>query len=193
MPTLIASPTPGANPQCTLTLLLLLLQSSSIRTVLYTYTNSCVRGRPLVNCWQHSLLSSLSLHPTHTNTAQFPTHTDTLTHSHAAVQQNPQSSFHELNPHQPTYKLHPRGTCVNSTQLGTVDESRMKKGKGKKKNVKYTNKRIIQSLRHPYIHPSIFFHFLVEQHNIHYKYTAVRQQRGENNLSSIKRDADRVD
>ena len=99
MPTLIASPTPGANPQCTLTLLLLLLQSSSIRTVLYTYTNSCVRGRPLVNCWQHSLLSSLSLHPTHTNTAQFPTHTDTLTHSHAAVQQNPQSPFHELNPH----------------------------------------------------------------------------------------------
>ena len=98
MPTLIASPTPGANPQCTLTLLLLLLllllQSSSIRTVLYTYTNSCVRGRPLVNCWQHSLLSSLSLHPTHTNTAQFPTHTDTLTHSHTLMLQY--SKIHNL-------------------------------------------------------------------------------------------------
>jgi len=110
MPTLIASPTPGANPQCTLTpLLLLLLQSSSIRTVLYTYTNSCVRGRPLVNCWQHSLLSSLSSPYTYKYRPVPHTHT----HSHAAVQQNPQS-LPWTEPPSPTYKLHPRGTYVNS-------------------------------------------------------------------------------
>ena len=132
--------------------------SSSSTVVVYTHRSVHIHKqlRPrsatckLLTTFPSLILSlSLSLHPTYTY--KYPHQSSRHTYSHI-TQQNPHTQEKELFF---TSTLRPRlAVC---TQPSELEEEEREEG-----NLKYTNKRIIQSLR-----SSIFFHFLVEENSTH--------------------------